>query len=71
VVTVGARISDINARIATDPGGQYEGKTIKHVALKGSFHGRTDRPSQYSDSTLKTCQKYLASYKNRDNLLNG
>ncbi len=69
VVTVGARISDINARLATDQGGQYEGKGIKHVALKGSFHGRTDRPSQYSDSTLRTCQKYLASYKNRDNLL--
>jgi len=69
VVTVGARISDINARIATDQGGQYEGQSIKHVALKGSFHGRTDRPSQYSDSTLNTCQKYLASYKNRDNLL--
>jgi len=68
-VSVAARISDINAKLATDKGGRHEGKTIKHLALKGSFHGRTDRPAQYSDSTRKTSMKFLASFRDLDNLL--
>jgi len=68
-VTVAARISDINAKLATDKGGNHEGKVIKHLALKGSFHGRTDRPAQYSDSTRAASLKFLASYRDLDNLL--
>jgi acetylornithine/succinyldiaminopimelate/putrescine aminotransferase len=68
-VSVGARISDINAWHATDVGAVHVGKKIKRVALKGGFHGRTDRPAQYSDSTQPIYKKYLASFRDRDNLL--
>ncbi len=68
-VTVAARISDINAKQSTDPGGRHEGKKIMMLALAGGFHGRTDRPAQYSDSTRATYRKHLASFRDRDNLL--
>lgn len=67
-VTVAARLSDINAKLMTDPGGRHEGKEIRVLALKGGFHGRTDRPAQYSDSTRQTYRKHLASFRDRDNL---
>ena len=68
-VTLAARISDINARIMTDPGGRHASKPIRILSLKGSFHGRTDRPARFSDSTRKTCCKHLASFRDYDNLL--
>ena len=67
-VTVATRISDLNARNVTDPGGRHEGKSIKLLAMRGGFHGRTDRPAQASDSTLKAYQK-LASFRDRKNLI--
>ncbi|MDX1455642.1 MAG: aminotransferase class III-fold pyridoxal phosphate-dependent enzyme [Gammaproteobacteria bacterium] len=68
-VTVAARISDVNAKLATDPNGKHAGKTIKKVALTGAFHGRTDRPAQFSHSTRKTYASHLASYRGKDDLL--
>ncbi|HET9679025.1 MAG TPA: aminotransferase class III-fold pyridoxal phosphate-dependent enzyme, partial [Gammaproteobacteria bacterium] len=68
-VTVASRISDVNAKLMTDPDGKHAGKTIKKLSLKGGFHGRTDRPAQFSDSTKATYKKYLASYRNKDDLL--
>jgi acetylornithine/succinyldiaminopimelate/putrescine aminotransferase len=68
-VTLAARISDINARIATDPGGRHANKSIRILALKGGFHGRTDRPARFSDSTRAAYCKHLASFRDRDNLL--
>ncbi|MGV6851968.1 MAG: aminotransferase class III-fold pyridoxal phosphate-dependent enzyme, partial [bacterium] len=68
-VSVAARISDINAKMTTDPEGPQAGKPIKHVALAGGFHGRTDRPAQYSDSTRPTYKKFLASFRDHDDLL--
>lgn len=68
-VTVASRISDVNAKMMTDPDGKHAGKTIKKLSLKGGFHGRTDRPAQFSDSTKATYTKYLASYRNKDDLL--
>ena len=68
-VTVAARISDINAKNMTDTGGRHAGKQIKIMALKGAFHGRTDRPAQYSDSSLPGYRKNCASFANRDNLI--
>ncbi len=68
-VTVAARISDINAKLLTDPGGRHQGKPIKIMALKGAFHGRTDRPAQFSDSTLEKYNTHLASFRDRDVLL--
>lgn len=68
-VTVAARISDINAKLVTDPGGRHEGRPIKIMALEGAFHGRTDRPAQFSHSTLKSYNNHLASFRDRDVLL--
>ena len=68
-VTLAARISDINARIMTDPGGKHDSKPIRILSLKSAFHGRTDRPARYSDSTRAACCKYLASFRDYDNLL--
>ena len=68
-VTLGARISDINAKTATDPGGSHASKPIRILALKSAFHGRTERPARYSDSTRATYCKYLASFRDSDNLL--
>ncbi|MDB2447307.1 aminotransferase class III-fold pyridoxal phosphate-dependent enzyme, partial [bacterium] len=68
-VTVAARISDIKAANLTEKGGKHEGKTIKVLAFKGGFHGRTDRPAQFSDSTIPKYKEHLASFKGRENLV--
>ena len=68
-VSLGARISDINAKLATEPGGAHAGKEIKHIALTGGFHGRTDRPAHYSDSTRPVYLKHLASFQDDHSLL--
>lgn len=65
-VGLAARIVDINAKLMTDPGARHAGKPIKRVVVKGSFHGRTERPALYSDSTRKTYQQHLASYRDED-----
>ncbi len=68
-VTVAARISDINAKNMTDPDGRHAGKEIKIMSLEGAFHGRTDRPAQYSDSSLGGYKKNCASFQDRNNLI--
>lgn len=68
-VTVAARISDINAKRMTDPGGKYADCEIRKVGLTRAFHGRTERPAQFSDSTRKTYSKYLATFRDNDNLI--
>jgi acetylornithine/succinyldiaminopimelate/putrescine aminotransferase len=68
-VTLAARISDINAKLQTDPDGPHAGKKIKIFALKGAFHGRTGRPAQFSDSSRRCYQEHLATFRGRDNLL--
>lgn len=68
-VGLAARIVDINAKLQTDPGARHAGATIKRVVIKGSFHGRTDRPALYSDSTRGAYDKHLASYRNEDSVI--
>ncbi|HLT91899.1 MAG TPA: aminotransferase class III-fold pyridoxal phosphate-dependent enzyme [Woeseiaceae bacterium] len=68
-VSVASRIADIGSREMTDPGGRYAGREIRGLTMKGSFHGRTDRPARFSHSTQKTYRKYLASYRETDYLL--
>jgi acetylornithine/succinyldiaminopimelate/putrescine aminotransferase len=65
---VATRISSAYAKKMTDPGGRHEGKTIKMLSLRGSFHGRTLRPAQASDSSRKT-YKSLALFRDLDNLI--
>lgn len=68
-VSVASRIADIASKQMTDPGGRYEGREIRGLTMKGSFHGRTDRPARFSHSTQKSYRKYLASYRETDYLL--
>lgn len=68
-VSLACRIADVNAKQMTDAGGRYAGRTIKRLAVKGAFHGRTEKPALYSDSTRKTYQQHLASYRHEDTLI--
>ena len=68
-VTVGARLSDINAKLMTDPGGRYANRKTRILSLKGSFHGRTQRPAQFSDSTRENYCKHMASFRDHDELI--
>lgn len=65
-VSLAGRIADINAKLNTDPGGRHAGKQIKRLAVKGAFHGRTELPAMYSDSSRKTYAQHLASHKLHD-----
>ncbi|MBT8131253.1 MAG: aminotransferase class III-fold pyridoxal phosphate-dependent enzyme [Gammaproteobacteria bacterium] len=64
-MTLALRIADINAKNQTDSGGPHSGKPIRRVSLEKSFHGRTDRPAGYSDSTLGSYNSHLASFRTR------
>jgi len=68
-VEVASRISDVNAKLMTDPGGRHEGKKVKKMSLKGGFHGRTARPAQWSDSTRGSYVKYLATFRGSEDLI--
>lgn len=61
-MTVACRISDIQAKTMTDPGGRYAGRKIRFLSLTGSFHGRTERPAKVSHSSHKG-YKVLASFR--------
>ena len=68
-VSLASRIVDANAKTMTDPGARHAGKTIKRLVVKGAFHGRTERPALYSDSSRKTYSQFLASYRGEDSVL--
>jgi len=68
-VSLAARIADINSKIMTDPGGRYAHRQIRIASLRGGFHGRTDRPAQFSDSSRKTYTRHLASFRDQDRLI--
>ncbi|MET0504824.1 MAG: aminotransferase class III-fold pyridoxal phosphate-dependent enzyme, partial [Luteibacter sp.] len=68
-VTLAGRIADVNARLMTDPGARHAGRTIKRLAVKGAFHGRTERPALYSDSSRRNYQQHLASFRHEDTLI--
>lgn len=68
-VTVAGRIADINAKLMTDPDGPRTGHSIRRLSLRGGFHGRTERPARYSDSTRKTYTRHLASFRDSEDLV--
>lgn len=68
-VSLACRIVDVNAKLMTDPGAQYAGRAIKRVVIKGSFHGRTERPALYSDSSRRNYQQHLASFRGEDSVI--
>ncbi len=68
-MTVASRIADARTRVLTDPGGRYEGRKICGLTLRGSFHGRTDRPARFSDSTRAHYEEHLATFRESEYLL--
>jgi acetylornithine/succinyldiaminopimelate/putrescine aminotransferase len=68
-VSLACRIADVNAKLMTDSGARHAGRTIKRLAVKGAFHGRTDKPALYSDSSRKAYQQNLASYRHEDSVI--
>jgi acetylornithine/succinyldiaminopimelate/putrescine aminotransferase len=68
-VGLAARIADTNAKLMTEPGARHAGRKIKRLVVKGSFHGRTDRPALYSDSSRKSYLKNLASFRGEDTVI--
>ncbi|MBO9663669.1 aminotransferase class III-fold pyridoxal phosphate-dependent enzyme [Dokdonella sp.] len=68
-VSLAARIVDVNAKLMTDAGGRHAGRAIKRLAVKGAFHGRTERPALYSDSSRKAYQQNLASFRDETSLI--
>ena len=68
-VSLGCRIVDVNAKLMTDPGAPHAGRTIKRLVVKGSFHGRTERPALYSDSSRKNYLQHLASFRGEDSVI--
>lgn len=65
-VSLAGRIADVNTRLNIEAGGRHAGRAVKRIAIKGAFHGRTELPAQYSDSTRPTYAKYLASFMRRE-----
>jgi acetylornithine/succinyldiaminopimelate/putrescine aminotransferase len=68
-VTLAARIADANAKLMTDPGARHAGRTIKRLAIKGGFHGRTEKPAIYSDSSRKAYVQNLASFRDEQSVI--
>ncbi|MGH8191336.1 MAG: aminotransferase class III-fold pyridoxal phosphate-dependent enzyme, partial [Rhodanobacteraceae bacterium] len=48
---------------------KYAGRTIKRLVVKGAFHGRTERPALYSDSSRKAYQANLASFRDEHSVI--
>ena len=68
-VTLASRLVDVNVKLMTDPGARHAGKIVRRLAVKGAFHGRTETPARYSDSSRKAYSQYLGSYRNNDSLI--
>src|SRR4029079_14458768 len=68
-VSLACRIADVNAKLMTEPGARHAGRMIKRLAVKGAFHGRTERPAVYSDSSRKAYVQHLASFRDERSLL--
>jgi acetylornithine/succinyldiaminopimelate/putrescine aminotransferase len=68
-VTLACRIADVNAKLMTEPGARHAGRTIRRLAVKGAFHGRTERPAVYSDSSRKAYVQHLASFRDERSLI--
>ena len=68
-VSLAGRIADVNTKLMTDTGARHAGKQVKRLAVKGAFHGRTELPAIYSDSSRKVYQQHLASYRHETSLV--
>ena len=68
-VTLAGRIADVNTKLQIEGSGRHAGKQVRRIAVRGAFHGRTEHPALYSDSTRKTYAQHLASHQLREHEL--
>ena len=69
-VSLASRIVDANAKTQTDAGARATpGAGDQAAGGQGRFHGRTERPALYSDSSRKTYLQHLASFRGEDSVL--
>lgn len=68
-VSLAGRICDVNTRLMTDPGAPHAGWKLRRIAIRGAFHGRTELPMLYSDSSRKAYAQHLASWKHHESQL--
>ncbi|GMU43305.1 MAG: aminotransferase class III-fold pyridoxal phosphate-dependent enzyme [Xanthomonadales bacterium] len=61
-VTLAGRLADVHAKAMTAAGAPHAGRAIRRIAVKGAFHGRTELPALYSDSSRKAYAEHLASF---------
>jgi acetylornithine/succinyldiaminopimelate/putrescine aminotransferase len=68
-VSLAGRLADVNTKLMTDEGGAHAGRRVKRIAVRGAFHGRTELPALYSDSTRKAYMQHLGSFKHHNDQL--
>lgn len=68
-VTLAGRFIDMHSRRMTEAGAPHAGRQIRRLAVKGAFHGRTEFPALYSDSSRKAYDQHLASSRDLPKLL--
>eukprot|EP00042_Codosiga_hollandica_P025873 m.118502 g.118502 ORF g.118502 m.118502 type:complete len:525 (-) comp52016_c0_seq4:104-1678(-) len=62
-VELSARLTDVHAKLMTDPNAVHAGRKSVMIVLEGSFYGRTYRPARLSHSCRPIYQRHLASFQ--------
>ncbi len=68
-VTLAGRLADVHTKLMTDPGAPHAGRKVRRIAVKGAFHGRTELPALYSDSSRKAYADHLASFAHHNHTI--
>lgn len=68
-VTLAGRFIDMHTKRMTDAGAPHAGRPVRRLAVKGAFHGRTEFPALYSDSSRKAYDTHLASARHHQQLI--
>jgi acetylornithine/succinyldiaminopimelate/putrescine aminotransferase len=68
-VTLAGRLADVLTKQMTDPGAPHAGRKVRRIAVKGAFHGRTELPALYSDSSRKAYAEHLASFAHHNHTI--
>jgi len=68
-VTLAGRLADVHTKLMTDPGAPHAGRQVRRIAVKGAFHGRTELPALYSDSSRKAYADHLASFAHHNHTI--
>jgi acetylornithine/succinyldiaminopimelate/putrescine aminotransferase len=59
----------VHTKLMTDPGAPHAGRKVRRIAVKGAFHGRTELPALYSDSSRKAYADHLASFAHHNHTI--